>query len=59
MALKEIRILKIHTYVDSECFADAINNVEMGDSPGESMESNITQKSLYTREADTLVCMLL
>ena len=59
MALKEIRILIIHTYVDRRCFADAINSVEMGDSLDESREINITCKSVYTRAAETLVCMLL
>ena len=47
MALKEIRILRIHTYVDSGCFADAMNNVEMGDSPDESTEANITHIYIY------------
>ena len=47
MALKEIRILRIHTYVDSGCFADAMNNVEMGDSPDESTGANITHIYIY------------
>lgn len=59
MALKEIRILRIHTYVDSGCFADAMNNVEMGDSPDESTEANITHIYIYMREADILVYTLL